>query len=98
MSIFKLLLVVGIVFAAACAHSGLSAGNRPPAVKMGIDGLSAAAQGGQPRNGRSAAEYAAANQTGSGDDFIEVDDSRGFSKSWPMALFMGLIGVAIGAL
>jgi hypothetical protein len=32
------------------------------------------------------------------DDFIEVDDKKGFLKSWPMVLFVGLIAAAVGAL
>jgi len=35
---------------------------------------------------------------GKKDDFIEVDDKRGFLKSWPMVLFVGLIAAAVGAL
>jgi hypothetical protein len=35
---------------------------------------------------------------GEKDDFIDVDDRKGLKKSWPMLLFIGLIGVAIGAL
>jgi hypothetical protein len=32
------------------------------------------------------------------DDFIEVDDKKGFRKTWPMLLFIGLIAVAAGSL
>ena len=35
---------------------------------------------------------------GKKDDFIEVDDKKGFLKSWPMVLFVGLIAAAMGAL
>jgi hypothetical protein len=32
------------------------------------------------------------------DDFIEVDDKKGFLKTWPMALFVGLLAAAVGML
>jgi hypothetical protein len=30
------------------------------------------------------------------DDFIDIDDKKAFKKSWPMALFLGLIALAAG--
>jgi len=41
---------------------------------------------------------APAGTAGKKDDFIEVDDKKGFLKSWPMVLFVGLIAVAVGTL
>jgi hypothetical protein len=32
------------------------------------------------------------------DDFIDVDDKKGFKKSWPMAMFIALLAVGIGVL
>lgn len=33
---------------------------------------------------------------GSPDDFIDVDDKHWFRKSWPMAVFLALLGAAAG--
>lgn len=78
-----------IVCLAGCAHS--------PAPRMAEP--SALSRAGQlPREEilRQAREPVPAK--GGKDDFIEVDDSKGLLKTWPMALFVALIALACGAL
>jgi len=45
-----------------------------------------------------AADKATAPAAREKDDFIDVDDNKALRKSWPMALFIGLLAAAVGML
>jgi len=77
---------------AGCAHTA-------PVAARGE--TTAEVRGGQPPTREELLREAGKRPAGEAketDDFIEVDDKKGFRKTWPMLMFIVLIALAAGSL
>lgn len=83
-----------------CAHSGITAGQRPSAPDVIISTAAPAAAASREELlqalGRTAAEQDKAKAAKKDDDFMEIEDKNWLKKTWPMLLFIGLIRLAMG--